>query len=232
MYAVPHVAGNNWDTTVNMINPDTIADRTVTLYSLHEAPCASPLADARLHPLETSSFDLGKTGEPGPLVVNSRISLVSRLRYHYKNSPSVCSFFLHNRWSRKWILPDTKENWLDWHGIAMGNPLSVPVETTITAYTANGPMASNTRTVKNGKKWVGLAWQWFSDDEETAPNLSEVIYFLIESNIQLSPPLLIAGNTAQDRHVFLPGIPVDEPDTFTKAGPALGDYWPTGGWRE
>ncbi len=230
-YAIPHVAESNWDSTVELINPDS-SSLEATLYRPYKIPCARPLSDTLLHPLGTASIDIYKTGEPGPLVINSRIPVVARLRYHYKDSPSVCSFFLENRWSRKWILPDTKENYLSWHGIAMGNPLSVPVEVTITAYTADGPVAGNTRTVENGGKWVGLAWQWFSDYEETAPNLSEVIYFLIESNVQLSAPLLIAGNTAQDRHVFLPGIPVNEPDTFTKSGPALGNYWPTAGWRE
>ena len=165
-------------------------------------------------------------------MVNSREGLVARLRYHYKNSPSVCSFFLHNRWNRKWILPDTEEDWLDWHGIAIGNPMSVSIEITITAHIADGPMATATRTLEKDSKWVGLADQWFSDNKETAPDLSQVIYFLIESDTQLPAPILISGNAEQDRHVFLPGIPVGPQDAFTKNGPTLGTYWPTGGWRE
>ncbi|NOY22579.1 MAG: serine hydrolase [Acidobacteria bacterium] len=230
-WAIPHVAESNWDTSVDMINPDSSLPRKATLYRLYKTPCARPLADISLPPLQVRTFDLGKTGEPGPLIVNSRKPLVALLHYHYKGSPSVCSFFLHNQWSREWILPDSKENWLNWHGIAIGNPLSVPIEIILTAVGPDGPVATATRTVAPGSKWVGLAWQWFSDDEETAPDLSTVAYFMLQSDIQLSEPLLIAGNNAQDRHVFLPGIPVEKPDTFTKDGPALAGYWPTGGWR-
>ncbi len=227
-YIVSHIAESNWDSTVELINPNSTTARNATLF----LPCTGALSNTGLHPLETTTIDLDKTGNPGPLVINSRTPVAARLQYRYKNSPSICSFFLHNRWSRKWILPDTTENWLNWHGIALGNPLSVPLEVAITAYNADGATASKTRTIQSGEKWVGLAEQWFSDDEGNAPDLSATVYYLIQSNIQLSSPILIAGNSAQDRHVFLQGIPVEIPDTFVKNGPALGNYWPTDGWRE
>ncbi|NOZ12430.1 MAG: serine hydrolase [Acidobacteria bacterium] len=227
-YIVSHIAESNWESTVELINPDDTASRNAAAF----LPSGQALSDTGLRPFETASVDLAGSGNPGPLIINSRTPVAARLQYRYKNSPSICSFFLHNRWSRKWILPDTEENWLDWHGIAIGNPLSTPVEVSVTAYNADGPAANATRTVETGGKWVGLAREWFSENKKDAPDLSEVVYFRIESDIQLPAPILIAGNNAQDRHVFLQGIPVDSPDVFVKNGPAFGVYWPTGGWRE
>ncbi len=231
-WVIPHVAESNWDTTVDMINPGSSSPRKATLYRLYKAPCARALADTGLPPLHAATFDLGKTDEPGPLVVNSRIPLVALLHYHYKNSPSLCSFFLHNQWSRKWTLPETGESWLNWHGIAIANPLSDPVSATLTAFDSDGFLASATRTLDKDSKWVNLTEQWFSGESGNHPDLSHVVYYSLETDAPISTPLLISGNTVQTRHVFVPGIPAEAPDTFIRNGPALGSYWPTGGWRE
>lgn len=205
LFFVPHVAGESWETRIAVDNRnDKPTDLIVTQWPPendqtfeYELPALDAIAveDSQLIPdgLARLTADAG--------------NLAPRLTYRFGSSESVCALPLPaDHQSPAWLLPNPAKPGLDWFGLAVSNFSNEPVELDMTALREGKVMGRWTRSLPGHEKVVDLSaalWNVTSQDIDMVA---------ITADAPIPPPLSIAGNAAQDRHLFFFGRPISAPD--------------------
>ncbi len=201
-FYVNHVAEENWTTSITVFNsgPDPVtfdlhrwdSGGTETVMTGFSVPAYSAMT------LTNSDF-----GYNGTAMVRAPYDspLAVRLSYRYGDSHSLCEFFLlpQSFLMMDWMLPNPYESHFDWFGLALANFNAGDATVTLTAYRAGAVVATRELTIPGHTKAVDVSsgiWDGI--------NYPDVDLVMIESDLNIPPPISITGNNEQDRHVFFP----------------------------
>jgi Leucine-rich repeat (LRR) protein len=200
-YYVNHVAEENWTTSITVFNTGPVA----TTFDLHRwdsggtETVMTGLSVPAYSALTLTNADFGYNGT-AKVTAAYDAPLAVRLSYRYRDSHSLCEFFLSPSFvNTDWMLPNPYEGHFDWFGLALANFNAGDATVTLTAYRESAVVATEELTIPAGKKVVDISsgiW-----DGVTYPDVDLV---MIESDLTIPPPISITGNNEQDRHVFFP----------------------------
>jgi len=208
IFNIPHIAGDDWKTTVTVFN-DADTSQAITFYHWDDAGI---LTETTVHSVNghssmvLSAANFGKTGVARVEVSDDALVKV-KLSYQFiqgGESESLCEFFIEkSKKSTDWFLPNPYQSHFDWLGIACANQGSATVTINFIAYKDGVEKATRTASIEPNKKGVGL-----SSDFWSGLNYGDIDMILIHSDLEISAPLAIIGNSEQSRHVFFPGTTI------------------------
>lgn len=138
--------------------------------------------------------------EEGVFFVETKSPFVKpKIAYRYGNSESLCEFLLPSATACEHLLPHSVQTFFHWTGVAVMNPYHYPIDVSLSALVANGAEAAAASVrIPRHSKYVRLA-----GDIWPGINTSQISQIRIDSGTSpVPPPMLIAGNNAQTRHVF------------------------------
>jgi len=122
-----------------------------------------------------------------------------KLAFRYGDSVSLCEFFLQDTLGGEYVLPNTVENHFSWTGMALMNPLDVPLTLVVEAFQEGvmvgqseiADIPARTKYVRlSDGFWAGLG---YTDFDQVRIYSCQTVF---------PPPMAITGNDAQDRHLF------------------------------
>ena len=111
-YRIPHIAGPNWRTTIEVFNLGIQA----TEFELTKwNPDFTDLYTIPVHGsivLTNSDF-----GTDGTAQITANVSLEVKLSYRFADSESLCEFFIPaDHMSTTWMIPNSAKPWFQWFG--------------------------------------------------------------------------------------------------------------------
>jgi imidazolonepropionase-like amidohydrolase len=138
----------------------------------------------------------------GSARVRSQSNLLVKVSYRYGESLSLCEFYLSGDAGHEWVVPSTIHPWFDWAGMGLVNSSDAPTAVTLEAWKEGARVAIQSMTLParthyaktSDEIWSGLAIAQF----DTA---------VVRASVPIPPPVCIAGNFAQDRHLFFAAQP-------------------------
>lgn len=193
----PHVAAGDWQTFITLFNGGT-EDASIRLGRI--AADSSILGE----PIDYAVGANGWFEVPSSVLdyngfarLTSSSQLLVKVGYRYRNSHSVCEFFLSGHLAMNWVIPNPVRDWLKWTGVALVNQASAPVTVTLKAQQQGSERASATFQIPALSKFQCLSDQIWD-------NLSYDGFdtILIESSAAIPPPISITGDATGDRHIF------------------------------
>ncbi len=197
---IPHIAENNWETEVKISNlSGEVCFATIYTYSNGTLKSRINLSIPALSSKTLSNSDFGFNGFAILKSTSNTLSLT--LSYRYKDTHSLSSFSIDNSKDFKWVIPLKKIDWFEWTGIALANHYNESIKLTLNFY-KNGELIKEVEKNLNGKtKLVGTIESLSETEIENAD------FVTIDSEREISPPILITGNNEQNRHAFFKAIP-------------------------
>ncbi len=197
---VPHVAENNWHTTVWFYNP-TDENVYVQFHKYdNDGNFVSTVGWTTVMPHDwTPFYNTQMDYEGSGVFETSDLALVAKLGYQYQTSPSVCEFQIREDYTGShWIIPTASSAAMDWFGFAIQNSTESNVDINVYPYSWGSQIApAFTTNLSPQQKIVDLLSNVFGG---IGP--SDVDFIEIVASRDIAPPLGIVGNNAQDRHVF------------------------------
>jgi len=207
LFSIPHIAENNWQTTITVINPtDFQQEFTLKKYNDNgeEELSLVKICNGKSNTILTNQ-DFGFNGAA---IIEAAISkqLFVKLSYRFENSQSLSEFLVdedHFYEQSVWIIPNPNLSYFSWFGLAMFNASKSITPTTITlkAYKEGTLIDTKTISLERKKKFVKL-----SNDIWDGLNYSDIDMVVVESDGNCPAPLVITGNDTQDRHLFFQGV--------------------------
>jgi len=201
-YYVNHVAEENWTTSITVFNAGPEA-ATFDLHRWDAGGAETVMTGFSVPPYSSMTLTNADFGYYGTAMVTTAYDapLTVRLSYRYEDSHSLCEFFLlpQSFLVMDWMLPNPYENHFDWFGMALANFNAGDAMVTMTAYRAGAVVATRDLTIPGHTKVVDVSsgiWEGI--------NYPDVDLVMIESDVNIPPPISITGNDEQDRHVFFP----------------------------
>ncbi|NOZ13725.1 MAG: leucine-rich repeat domain-containing protein [Acidobacteria bacterium] len=206
VYAVPHVAEENWTTRITAYNNEDSA-QTFTFSSWDgngTADVAARVVSVPAHGFAvlTAGADFAYSGTAS-IVTNGCMHF--KLSYRYMDSESLCEFFLSDTDSVHWFIPNSIHDWFNWFGVALCNPTDNEVIVTLDAYKDGQLLATGAKTLAPHTKTVGLSSDFWPDipaNQKDAAAYNDIDMVEIRSSAPIPKPLSITGNSEQNRHVF------------------------------
>ena len=201
---VSHVASQGgWRTSLSVYYTGGESSAPFTLTRMDESgyfledPAALVAANNAWVSLPDSSL-----AYDGSARIRSDSNLLVKVSYRYGESLSLCEFYLAGQSGQEWVLPNAAFPWFDWTGIALVNSSDAPTAVTLEAWKQGARVAIESVTLPARSRyaktsdaiWNGLATGQF----DTA---------VVRASVPIPPPICIAGNFAQDRHVFFTAQP-------------------------
>lgn len=127
-----------------------------------------------------------------------------KLSYQFKESESLCEFFINpNNTGKKWLIPNSIHDWFSWFGIGISNFNEFPTVFNLKAFKGNEIVGEVSIPVSAFSKKVQLSSDFFS-----GLDYNDIDSILVESDQQIVFPLSITGNEEQTRHVFFQAEPI------------------------
>ncbi len=198
-WIIPHIAGENWETEVEIYNESgeekyfTVEKYSNGLKKIVKTCSINPLSSITL-----SDSDLGKNGFAKIISFSDCFHIT--LSYRYKDTPSVSAFNINETQSADWIIPIKNIDWFDWIGIALANGEDKNVTLTFNCYKDGSLIKTEGKTLAPKTKLVGTIENLFG------LTASDIDYIEVNTNYEISAPILITGNFEQNRHAFLKSI--------------------------
>ncbi len=219
-YTVPHVAENNWHTTITAINTSD-TEETVTLNSWHSDGTTDQVGAVFSVPAYGSLVLSAGTdfSYEGTATVTANATVRVKLSYQYQDSQSISDFVLDSTTGIEWILPNSVHDWFQWFGIAVGNSTDSDVAIAIDAYRNGVLLGTFSKRLHTHTKYVGL-----SSDIWTGINYADIDMVIVRSDKPITAPISITGDTAQDRHVFFQGTELSRETESGVTDPAFDAY--------
>lgn len=206
VWNIPHIAGENWTTTIEIFNPGS-DDQTIDLYRWDSDGTSLGAVDPYVVPgegtLVLTNADFGFDGI-ARITGDDGSALQVKLSYRYGTSHSLCEFFIPTTVNRRYMIPNPVYDHMDWFGLAIANFSSQGVDLTLTALRDGEVVSTAEFPMDPWQKLVNLS------DFLLGAEYEFVDMVLVSASADLVVPLSITGNTAQDRHVFFSGIPLDD----------------------
>ncbi len=197
---IPHIAENNWETEVKISN---LSGEVcfATLYTYSNGTLKSRI-NLSIPPLSSKTLTNSDFEFNGFAILKSNSNTLSiTLSYRYKDTRSLSSFSIESLKGVKWVIPLKKIDWFDWTGIALANHYNESIKLTLNFY-KSGNLIKRVDTNLNGKtKLVGTI------EDIAGTGMENADFLIIDSEREISPPILITGNNEQDRHAFFKAIP-------------------------
>lgn len=201
-YYINHVAEENWTTSITVFNTGPVAT-TFDLHRWDAGGTETVMTDFSVPAYSALTLTNADFGYNGTAMVRTAYDapLTVRLSYRYEDSHSLCEFFLlpQSFLMMDWMLPNPYEAHFDWFGLALANFNAGDATVTLTAYRAGALVATRELTIPGHTKAVDVSsgiWDGI--------NYPDVDLVMIESDLNIPPPISITGNNEQDRHVFFP----------------------------
>ncbi len=199
-FQIPHVAEASWNTTVWFYNP-TDEEAYVQFHKYdNDGNFVSTYGWTTILPHHVTAFYNAQMGFEGSGVFEtSDRALVAKLGYQYQSSLSICEFQIREDFTGShWIIPTASSGAMDWFGFAIFNSSESNVDIQVYPYYWGSQIApAYTTNLNPQQKVVDLLSNVFSG---VGP--ADVDFIEIVASRDISPPLGIVGNNAQDRHVF------------------------------
>lgn len=193
----PHVATGDWQTSITLFNA---SNSDVTFKLERFGADGSTIGDPNDYTIAANSwFDVpaSSLAFDGSAQLTSVNQLLVKLGYRYKDSRSVCEFFLPDHLSTNWVIPNSVRQWLGWTGLALVNEANAPIVITLKAQQEGVERASTTITLPARSKYTRLSDQIWSN-----LGYSDFDTIFVQAGAPIPPPISITGDTAQDRHLF------------------------------
>lgn len=123
-----------------------------------------------------------------------------KIAYRFGKSESLCEFLLPDSLAHEYFLPASPQPFFNWAGVAVMNPYPFAIDVRLTCHLPNGQQLSTSTEARipGHSKYVRLA-------EGIWPPVSYGLFDQIRietADWPIPPPMFIAGNQAQSRHVF------------------------------
>lgn len=210
-FIIPHIAQSIWSTIVTIYNPSESTETTTVIsYNLdgtiHKKQSFSIPAASQINIAAGVELPYSGTAE-----IDAADSLIVKLSYRFRDSRSICEFFVPDKMNEEWLVPNSVQSWFQWFGLAVYNPYSEAILVTFEAWKDGAMIAEIETAINPHMKLVDLSsgiwdskWKPFAADV----GYTDVDTVLIKCDRPIPPPISITGNQEQDRHVFFPGDPV------------------------
>ena len=207
-FIIPHIANDPWTTTITVYNS---SDQYIefSLSTWNEGVVAKTAsvdaANVSMHVVSPGQQLELRSGVDFPFggiaVIDGTESLSFRLGYQYGESKSVCEFFLSQEKSHRWFFPAAKPDWFDWTGLAVANPNDSPINVSFRAIQNGQIVGVSQQEILPHSKLVALARNLWENLDA-----ADIDMIVIQSTSEIGSPILIMGNSEQDRHVFFEGV--------------------------
>ncbi len=198
-YYVDHVAEENWTTSITVYNtgPDGI---TFDLHRWDTGGAETVMTGFPVPGFSSLTLTNADFGYDGTAIIStaSDTPVVVKLSYRYRDSHSLCEFFLGADFKvQNWMLPNPYQSHFDWFGMALANFNATTATVTLKAYQAGALVATEVRTIPAHTKIVNVSSGFWNSIQ-----YPDVDLVMIDSDVDIPAPVSITGNTEQDRHVF------------------------------
>jgi len=211
VYKVPHIADSNWETSVIIYNSG--ADVAIGNFDVWDNSGDEILSLEFVLPAKTSKILTNNDfGYNCIGVLSSDDSISVKLEYRFINSKSVCQFYLNKEdFSTDWLIVNPGYEELDWFGIALTNFSETNKSVKFNMYKEGQLVKSIDKLILPHRKLLGLS-------ETIFDSLSYDDFDMVTLNCQkgISVPIMIAGDSSQNRHVFLKGQEIEQGDSILK----------------
>lgn len=200
---LPHIAEENWDTTINVYNTSP----KMKLLNLTTFNNKGEVLDLNKK-IFIGAFQIKKLKAGIDFDFNcfAKLNIDKELKasvtYQMDNNPSICELFLKNDMGTKWLVTNCTEDWFNWFGIGLANFSEKKINIQFEGYKDNEIIATSSKSIEAGVKFVSLATGIFDGDFY---DYSKLDYVVVNSDVEILAPLSITGNESQDRHVFFLG---------------------------
>jgi len=138
----------------------------------------------------------------GSARIRSESNLLVKVSYRHDESLSLCEFYLSGDSGQEWVLPNGFRPWFAWTGMALLNSSDAPAAVTIEAWKQGARIAVRSLTLPARSRYAGT-----SDAIWNGLSIGQFDTAVIRTSVPVPPPICIAGNLAQDRHVFFMAQP-------------------------
>jgi len=128
-------------------------------------------------------------------------SVAPLLSFQFGESQSISQFFLSDTTGYQYMLPNMSESHFSWTGLAIMNSNDEFLELTLDAYKEGALVASRNLEITANSKYVAV-----SDAIWAGLGLDDFDRIIVSSDQAFPAPVLITGNSNQDRHVFFMGV--------------------------
>lgn len=210
-YNIPHIADQNWNTSITILNTNNI-DVRINLKKWESNFENAINLSFTISPNSKLVLNNSNFGYNGMCMINSESKLNVKLTYGFIGSESVCQFYIdENKFSTDWLIANPSYEEFAWFGMAMGNFTDNNKDLSINIYKNGLLQQTIAKTILPFQKLTGTSNQLFD-------NLDYKDFDLItvhcEKGIEL--PIMISGNVSQDRHIFLKGQEVELKESIQK----------------
>lgn len=207
-FVVPHIAEDPWTTTITAYNSsDQYIGFSLSTWNENVAAKTASVdaANVSMHVVSPGQQLELRSGVDFPFggmaVIDGTEGLSFKLGYQYGESKSVCEFFLSQEKSHRWFFPAAKPGWFDWTGLAVANPNDSPVNVSFRAIQNGQIVGVSQQKILPHSKLVGLAHNFWENLDA-----ADIDMIVVQSAMKIGSPILIMGNSEQDRHVFFEGV--------------------------
>jgi len=142
----------------------------------------------------------------GSFVISTTSEAIAPLlSFQFGESQSISQFFLSDMVADQYLLPNIETEHFSWTGVAVMNPSDQDQKVTFSATHKGATLGYSVKTIAAHSKYVATYDSIWGDLE-----LNDFEQIVISSESSIPAPILISGNSAQDRHVFFSGRPVEK----------------------
>jgi hypothetical protein len=192
-----HTTAGDWKTAISVFNSDSLEVAFRLQKYASDGSAIGPTADLIAAPNDWTTIPASSLNYDGSANLTSERMLLAKISFQYKDSPSLCEFFLNDRLSMNWVIPVSKAEWLSWIGLGLINQTKSPLTITIKAIQEGQERQSSTIQLAAHEKFARLSSQIW---RELPPLGIDTI--IVQASAAIPAPIAIMGNSAQDRHIF------------------------------